>query len=412
MASNKDRDLSLGLENWWGEEQYDFRDWLDQVEGRVELNQYDPAGSLWTGGPDLIPKGKYGMRRGPSSYLEARGIGHNLAYKPWMPTAWGPSPDVEEPYRGVPGSRWTTYRQLQEDQGLTKTRPEGYINPIYELLYHYGGKTPGVSGKATPQVVPGGWKPQSPPGGPSVYPLSRVPLFPTGRLSKPPSGGGTTPPGDNGDDGDDGDDGDNGDNGDTTPSRGPLLSKYTGLASATPDSLWRVTGEPKEFTIDPISGGAKQYTYQVPMTFYGGADGPISTHATRRTAAGGWAPEYNQWNVSSVRDAHLPSSLNFANWAGAPGAYTSTPNFSVQSGLNFLGSPTYTPIQGRNVPFLASEFGGPVSSPTPSPLGSGVFNQWALPELRGLLAGEPTGDVVGYNFPRYGGGYGDPGPGI
>jgi len=175
------------------------------------------------------------------------------------------------------------------------------------------------------------------------------------------------------------------------------------MASATPNELWRVTGEPEEFTIDPLLGGAKKYTYRVPMTFYGGADGPISTHATRRTAAGGWTPEYNQWNVAGVGDVSLPGSLSFANWAGAPGAYTSTPNFSVQSGLNFLAKPTYTPIQGQNVPFLASEFGGPVGSTTPSPLGTGAFNQWALPELRGLLAGEPRGDVVGYNFPRYGG---------
>ena len=107
-----------------------------------------------------------------------------------------------------------------------------------------------------------------------------------------------------------------------------------------------------------------------------------------------------------------PQFAQFRELGRTDGSYTSTPNFSVQSGLNFLGSPTYTPIQGQNVPFLASEFGGPVGSTTPAPLGSGVFNQWSLPALRGLMAGEPRGDVVGYDFPRYGGGYDDPGPGI
>ena len=377
----KDRELALPLENWWAEEQYDFRDWLDQVEGGAELNQYDPAGTLWTGGPDLIPKGKYGMRRGPSSYLEGRGIGHNLAYKPWMPISWLGSPDADEPYRGVPG------KQAMRD-----------------VLYHYGGRTPGR--------LPGNWKPVNPPGGGSTYPLTRVPLFPTGKMSGASSGTtppgttppgttppGTTPPGTT----------PPGTTPPGTPYRGPLLSQYTGLASATPDSLWRVTGEPEKFTIDPLFGGSNKYTYRVPITFYGGADGPVNTHAIRQTAPGGWTPEHNQWNISGVGGGvSLPSSLSFANWAGTDGSYTNTPNFSVQSGLNFLGSPTYTSIQGQNVPFLASEFGGPVGSTTPSPLGSGAFSQWSLPALRGLIAGEPTGDVVGYNFPRYGVGVVDP----
>lgn len=393
-----DREPSFGLENWWADEQYDYADYINGVQGGSELNQWDPMGSAWTGGPNLIPKGKYGMKQGPSSYLEERGIGHNLAYKPWMPTAWSPSSDVDEPYHGVPGSRWSTYRQMQEDQGLTKGRPKGYINPIYELLYHYGGKKPGVSGKATPQVVPGDWKPQTPPGGPTVYPLSQVPLFTSGRLSGVVPGGGG---GGGGGGGDDDGGGGGGGGGGGTPFRGPLLSQYTGMSSATPQGLWRITGEPEKFTIDPIFGGAKKETYRMPISFYGGGEGPVNTHAIRRTAAGGWTPENNQWNIAGVRDQTLPGSLNLANWAGTQGAYTSTPNFQIQSGLNFLGSPDNATVQGTQVPFLAQSQGGTLSSTTPGPLGSGAFANWALPQMHGLIAGEPNGPVVGYNNPIY-----------
>jgi len=348
-------------------------------------------GSEWTGGPNLIPKGKYGMKQGPSSYLEQRGIGHNLAYKPWMPTAWSPSSDVDEPYKGVPGSRWTTYRQLQEDQGLTNSRPEGYINPIYELLYHYGGKKPGISGRAIPQVVPGGWKPQTPPGGPAVYPLSRVPLFPTGRLSagyKPSGGGNNNNPPDDG--------GNNPPGGGTNdPLYGPLLSAYKGMASATPGGMWRITGDPVKATI------AGNKTYQLPLSFYGGGNtAPFQTTATRAANSGGWNPSLNTWNVAGNSE-FSPANLQLANWTGSQGAYSGTPNFQVQGGLNFLGSPSHTDIQGQRVPFLAQEFGGPVGSTTQGPLGSGAFTNWSLPAMRGLMAGEPTGDVVGYNFPQY-----------
>ena len=396
-----DREPSFGLENWWADEQYDYADYINGVQGGSELNQWDPMGSEWTGGPNLIPKGKYGMKQGPSSYLEERGIGHNLAYKPWMPTAWSPSSDVDEPYHGVPGSRWSTYRQMQEDQGLTKGRPKGYINPIYELLYHYGGKTPGVSGKATPQVVPGDWKPQTPPGGPAVYPLSQVPLFTSGRLSAGynPSGGGGTPPGGGGDPPGGGGGTNQGD-----AQYGPLLSAYKGMAGASPEGLWRITGEPEKITLNPITGGTRN-TYKLPVTYYGaGMNDPWKTHAIRSAGAGDWNPSFNQWQVQGSRDAFTPGPLSLANWTGQPGAYSGAANFSNQPGLNFLASPTYSEIQNQTVPFLASAFGGPVNSSTQGPLGSGAFTNWSLPGIHGGVEGE--GDVVGYNFPRF---YVDPG---
>ena len=108
----------------------------------------------------------------------------------------------------------------------------------------------------------------------------------------------------------------------------------------------------------------------------------------------------NTWNVAGNSE-FSPANLQLANWTGSQGAYSGTPNFQVQGGLNFLGSPSYTDIQGQRVPFLAQEFGGPVGSTTQGPLGSGAFTDWSLPAMRGLMAGEPTGDVVGYNFPQY-----------
>jgi hypothetical protein len=165
--------------------------------------------------------------------------------------------------------------------------------------------------------------------------------------------------------------------------------------------MWRITGEPEKVTINPIFGSEKQ-TYQLPLTYYGGGnDSPFKTTATRLTNSGGWNPDLNTWNILGNRDFD-PGQLQLANWSGAPGSYSGTPNFQVQSGLNFLGSPSYTHIQGQNVPFLAQSQGGPVGSTTQGPLGSGAFANWSLPELRGLMGqGEPTGDVVGYDFPQY-----------
>ena len=114
----------------------------------------------------------------------------------------------------------------------------------------------------------------------------------------------------------------------------------------------------------------------------------------------------NTWNVAGNSE-FSPNNLQFANWSGGTGAYSGDPNFQVQSGLNFLGSPSHTDIQGQRVPFLAQSQGGPVGSTTQGPLGSDAFANWSLPELRGLMAGEPTGDVVGYNFPQLNHVYGD-----
>lgn len=364
----QDHQPVMALEDWWADEQYDFSDWLNQVEGGSELNQYDPAGTLWTGGPDLIPKGKYGMKRGPSSYLRSRGIGHNMAYKPWMPTSWIGSPDPNDPYAGVPGKE-----------------------AMRDALYHYGGRTPGL--------LPGNWKPVDPPGGDPAYPLTRVPLFPTGRLSP----AGALPSGGKGDDGkDDGGKGDDdkGDTSDTTDSpRGPLLSSYTGMAGATPNALWRITGEPEKITLNPLIG-KKQDTYRVPITFYGsGMNDPWKTYATRQSAPAGWNPSFNTWDFTTSHGGWTPAPLQLANWSGTAGAYTGTPNFQLQPGLGFLANPTHTEIQNQMVPYLASEFGGPISSTTPGPLGTGVFEDWQLPAIHG--GPEGTGDVVGYYFPRY-----------
>ena len=361
---------SFGLENWWADEQYDFTDYLNNVQGGDELNQWNPMGSEWTGGPNLIPKGKYGMKQGPSSYLENRGIGHNLAYKPWMPISWTGSPDADEPYRGVPGGK-----------------------PMRDVLYHYGGRTPGQ--------LPGGWQPQTPEDGPPVYPITRTPLFPTGKMSaawKPPAG---KPPSDEGkppsDEGKPPSDGD-------LAKYGPLLANYAGMASATPEGLWRITGEPEKITLNPITGGTKN-TYKLPVTFYGaGMNDPWKTHAIRSAGAGDWNPSFNQWQVQGSRDHFTPGPLSLANWTGQPGAYSGAANFSNQPGLNFLASPTYSEIQNQTVPFLASAFGGPVNSSTQGPLGSGAFTNWSLPGIHGGVEGE--GDVVGYNFPRF---YVDPG---
>ena len=436
-------------ESIWSDDQYDFQDWLEGQEGGLELNQYDPKGTEWTGGPNLIPKGKYGMQRGPTNYLERRGIGHNLAYKPWMKAAWGPSPDPDEPYRGVPGSQWTKYRELQRRQGriapldpetgkpvedwerplgepgadivegetrLPRSRvPTGYVNPVREGLFHYGGKMrtdelDPVTGRpiyrATPMHVPGGWKPQVPTGprsnAPPVYPIARTDLW-QGGMSRPgplPKYTAVKPVTEK-------DDPDDNKGGTITGNaqRGTIWSDYTGHMGnikGAVDSLFRITGK----AVEARYGGTGSNTYdtwKVPLTLYGDG-GPRATHAYRVSSKGGWDPSMNTWNIPGAgggSDGGISpiSGLTFADWVGN----TPTAQFSTPTGTSFLGGPVNTREIERVTPtYLHKDFGGTFESTTPGAFGTGFLSNWALPETYGELGYESDqGSLIGYDNPIY-----------
>ena len=159
-------------------EQYDYWETQNIGDG-TDLGQYGPT----------VTKGLFGFSgerpeadfaKHPYNYLNAYGIGHNLAYKPWHTASWR-GPDEENFYRGIPGGE--------------KTRDQ---------LYHYGGSRANQvlrdkdgkaiideeTGKAKrgtllqPMQVPGGWKTATlPEGSQSYYPIARTPLFPSGLIS-------------------------------------------------------------------------------------------------------------------------------------------------------------------------------------------------------------------------------------
>ena len=307
-------------------------------------------------------------------FLQSAGIGQNLAYKPWMPKAW--SPDVDNNYQGIPGG-----------------------DTVRDLMYYYGGTTPGR--------VPGGWKPVDPPGeGKAVYPISPTPLFPTGKM---PSRTDQVVDDKVVDD-------------QVVDTYGALLSNYVnrmGIAPAgTGNYMYRVTGDP--YKVSGVSGGTgpdRAYdSYRVPLMMYGGAGGPEETFATRHSSAEGWDPSMNQWVTRGYDSGGAPVpgfNINFADWAGTPGAYTSTdlvPKYGVLGGL--LADPQNVSVEdptsrlATTVPWAAADYGGPswLTAPQSSAFGTGPLANWGFNPIYGradIQGDNYTQNLLGFGGPVY-----------
>ena len=347
-----------------------------------------------TGGPTGGPIGKSGLLGGKIAYpfLHTAGIGQNLAYKPWMPQAW--TADSANNYRGIPGG---------ED--------------VRDLLYYYGGKTP--------MGVPGGWEAVNPPGkAKPVYPITRTPLFPTGKMSPgyepvaPPVGPPVDPPVDlppvdpN--------------NPDTY---GGLLSQYANRMGISPagsgNYMYSVTGEP--YKVTGVKGGTgpdRSYdSYRVPLTIYGGMGGPKEAFATRQSSAEGWDPSMNLWVTRGYESGgeKVPGfNINFADWSGTPGAYVGTEREATRPVLGGLLAdpqnvdvthPTYGATQ--RVPWAAADYGGPswLTTPQASAFGTGSLANWGFNPIYAWNAPQQeyfTEDVIGYGAPIYRSNWGVP----
>ena len=420
-------------------EQYDY--WPTQgVSAGTELGQYGPT----------VTKGLFGfsdkdpadLAKPAFNYLNAYGIGSNLAYKPWHSAAWRGAETAEEKadkttprtyYGGIPGG--------------TKTRDQ---------LYHYGGSQTSVVRNADgtpkldkdgnviretllqPMQVPGGWKTATlPEGSQSVYPIARTPLFPSGAISpkgavapyvKPATTTKTKTKTKNGTTG-------------TTAGAGKILANYMGRAGAFGGTstggknlMFQVTGEP---TKRDIGGGKTSWGDMALDLFQGGRK--FKTTAYRAMTGKDWTDADNQWilrrtgEMREGADVQLPN-IKFASWAGGTptvGSYGRTPT------LDFLGTPqnqmVEDPTSGERTKVaytLPTSYGKSYStggSETLAPYISGTTStqpwaqlagmksagfptdyggKWVLPGIYGheVEQGDirtPTTNLLGYGLPRF-----------
>tara|TARA_Y100000310_G_C20402467_1_gene678088 strand:- start:119 stop:745 length:627 start_codon:yes stop_codon:yes gene_type:complete len=189
------------------------------------------------------------------------------------------------------------------------------------------------------------------------------------------------------------------------------------------DYFWRVTDEPYKVT-GYDTGGAKYDTWRLPLTVYD-QGGDYSTYATRRSSAEGWQPGMNIWGTRQIEgsgDTKIPGfDISFANWAGTPGAYTSTPYTTEAIGQGMrhpvfgglLASPgdhrAQDPTTGlwtENIPWLAKDYGGEPWMTKSQPT---VFSQdpytaagWGFQPIYGREGGfdsGPTTNILGFGSP-------------
>ena len=184
--------------------------------------------------------------------------------------------------------------------------------------------------------------------------------------------------------------------------------------SGSGNYMYRVMGEPfKVSGVKGSSGGAYD-SYRVPLMMYGAAGGPQETFATRMSSAAGWDPSMNQWvtrGYESGGDKVPGFNINFANWAGTPGAYTSTDIGHGPYGVlgDLLGKPQNVvvtdPTSGykTTVPWASKEHGGLgwMTKPQASAFGTGLLANWGFNPIYGSDEGGYTKNLLGFGAPVY-----------
>ena len=380
-------------------------------QGDTDLEQYDywPTQNVGGGGTGIlgdygptVTKGLFGfsdkdpadLAKPAYNYLNAYGIGSNLAYKPWHSAAWrGPETEEEKAvkrtyYGGIPGG--------------TDARDQ---------LYHYGGSQQKIVKDAAgnvvmedgkpktetllqPMQVPGGWKTaELPEGSQSYYPIARTPLFPSGAISprgavapyvKPP----VEPvvpvvPSDPDNPG---------------AGAGKILSSYMGRTGAFGGTqtggqnlMFRVTSDPTKRDI----GDGKTSWGKMGVDLW--QDGTLfQTTAYRAMQDKDWTDADNAWVLRRTAEMgsgpdegglNLPN-IKFATWSGGTptiGPYVGTPS------LKFLGDPqnrmVYDPTtnMGTVVPYtLPTKYGSAWSTGgseflDPTKLGTTLDQMWGQP---------------------------------
>jgi len=412
---------------------------MDQYDWWESQNLYQESTGLFDWpevDPRILSPGDFGFSKDvPTAdtqyplynYLNLAGIGHNLAYAPGSRTAWAERETAEDRARILSEGGTPTYYTGMTGGGAREDAKGNVTYPLRDLMYYYGGEAP--------MNVPGGWTPQTPPGRPAsevldfpaggarqpVYPIAQTPLYPSGLLSpagalpegpppdEPPVQPPVQPPGG------------------TIDTYGDLLAKYEHRMGVTPGTvgnyMYRVMGEP--YKVTGVKGGTgpdRSYgSYRVPLMVYGGDD-PYETIATRMSSAEGWDPTMNQW-VTRGLDAggqKIPGfNINFADWAGTPGAYVGTERekrHPVFGGL--LASPQNVMTEGpgdvapRQVTWqsgLLDDSLSPswLSRRQPSVFSTDTYRNWGFPEMRGISergggAGDVYGSgVIGYGIPEF-----------
>jgi len=412
-------------------EQYDWWEsqglYQDTPTGLFDWPQVDPQ---------ILSPGDFGFSKDVPeamsmypryNYLNQAGIGHNLAYAPGSRTAWAERETPADRAAIIAAGGTPTYYTGMTGGGA-RTDAEGNVTyPLRDLMYYYGGEAP--------MNVPGGWTPQTPPGRPAspvldfpagearqpVYPIAQTPLYPSGLLSP----AGALPEGPPDDDG--GDNGDNGDNGDDPDTYGGLLANYEhmmGLARGTSnsDSFWRVTGDP--YKVHGKFGGTgpdRAYgSYRIPLTVYGANYDPVETYATRRSSVEGWQPGMNLWSTpvfNAGGGSINMGDISFADWAGTPGAYTSTPYTTETRGQGIyhpvfgglLADPGDYTVQGKSgisvhdIPWRHADYEGKswMTGPQPTLFGTDLYKDagWGFQPIYGIESrggGDESGEIYDY----------------
>jgi len=426
-------------------------------QGDTDLEQYDywPTQNIGGGGAgtDLgqygptVTKGLFGfsdkdpadLAKPAFNYLNAYGIGSNLAYKPWHSDAWrGPETDKEIAdkttprtyYGGIPGGTDTRdqlyyYGGSRANQVIRDKEGKAIIDP----------KT-GKAKRGTllqPMQVPGGWKTATlPEGAQSVYPIARTPLFPSGLLS--PEGAVAPyvkPAVDKTGDDKTGDDKTGDDK--TGAGAGKKLAFYKGRAGALggittsgSNIMFQVTGEPTEKYI----GDGKTTWGDMALDLWN-AGNRYQTTAHRSMKTPNWTDADNQWYVNLTADMREQGGMSqfnikFADWAGGVSSnkiYGGTPS------LNFLGKPQNLKMRDPDnpagpmldVPYALASAGGSeyldpaalgttTAQPWGQPAGmrtagfpTGYGGKWVMPGIYGQErdTGMTTSNLLGYGLPAF-----------
>jgi len=155
---------------------------------------------------------------------------------------------------------------------------------------------------------------------------------------------------------------------------------------------------------------------------YGGDD-PYETIATRMSSAEGWDPTMNQWVTRGLNAGGqtIPGfNINFADWAGTPGAYVGTEREARHPVFgDLLASPQNVMTEGpgdaakRQVTWQSGLLDDSLSPSwlakrQPTVFSTDPYANWGFPEMYGIESrgGDQAGDiygtnVIGYDYPEW-----------